>query len=1113
MYALNVANAGPAPSGPLTITDVLPAGLGLLSAGGAGWACVAAGQVVTCTSPAGLPSAGTSLVDLFVTVASAALPSVTNTANLTSASPDPNPANNATSDATTVVLQADVSIISAHVGGFTVGQNGTYSLTVTNRGPSPSGSITATDTLPAGLGFVSGAGAGWTCSATGQLVTCTNPTGLAAGSSSPFSLVVSVTSAAAPAGNNTATVTALSPDPTPANNSAADATSIFSPGPGADLSITGSHTGTFGFGQMGQYTLLVKNNGPAAASGPVVVTDQLPTGLTFVSGVAPGWLCSANRQAVTCTSAAAMPAGASSTIALTIKLAQSACVLTNTASVSSVTPDPVLANNSSSDPTAVQCSVSPPISGGGGSPAPPPVAIAPPFLSVVKSHSGSFTVGQPGTYSIAITNDLPVTSGAVTVTDDLPPGLSFIAGTGTGWNCSSAGQLVTCANPAGIPGGGSSSLSLVVSVTAAVAPAVTNTALVSFAAVPGASATASDATAVLRPAGPAADLSVVSSHAGNFTAGQGGTYTLTVGNAGPSPSGPIAVVDTLPTGASFLSASGSGWACSAFFNQVVCTNSAGLPSGGVSTLGLLVGVGLTAAPVIVNSATVSAATADPLIANNAGNDSTIVGGPPPVPIGGTGGLPATGGGGAPAGPPVAAPGTAGSGAVPPVTPPPPVVSPPRVVAPPPVVTPPSVITATTLPVPPAAVSPAGPSLNGAVPVPAVIPPVAPPPPTGATPPVLTSLALAMTRLGPLVVAKNATYALTVSNVGPANSGALTLRDVLPPSLSFVSAAGAGWSCSADGNVVDCSNPGGLPAGATSRISLVVLVRASGVLGVTTRVTVDGAGVDPDKSKNVIVDTAMAAQPTAVTPGLSGLVIAGSGFAGLLLLLILLAAVLPGLRRRVPILAGAATLARHRREVVLPPGAGRAPALPCRISILTIDAGEIGHVGICLTRGTYSAVFSYYPAPGSSPWDMIQGVPGRVDIHRGEGDRTSAAQDWGFNHSKRSVELVVNFAQWEMVRLWWEAMAANPGRYILAGSNCASRAMDSLSAAGIFVFPAWSTPTTPGAVNQFLAAEYTDAIGDDAAGATATRTLSGADGATVRIGPATEIPAARGLVAG
>lgn len=52
-----------------------------------------------------------------------------------------------------------------------------YPITVTNAttaGPT-TGPVIVTDTLPSGLTFVAGSGSGWTCSATGQDVACTNP--------------------------------------------------------------------------------------------------------------------------------------------------------------------------------------------------------------------------------------------------------------------------------------------------------------------------------------------------------------------------------------------------------------------------------------------------------------------------------------------------------------------------------------------------------------------------------------------------------------------------------------------------------------------------------------------------------------------------------------------------------------------------------------------------------------------------------------------------------------------------------------------------------------------------------------------------------------------------
>ncbi len=56
--------------------------------------------------------------------------------------------------ATNLFAQAvpDLTITKSHTGNFTQGQTGTYSLTVSNIGGSPtSGSVTVTDNVPVGL--------------------------------------------------------------------------------------------------------------------------------------------------------------------------------------------------------------------------------------------------------------------------------------------------------------------------------------------------------------------------------------------------------------------------------------------------------------------------------------------------------------------------------------------------------------------------------------------------------------------------------------------------------------------------------------------------------------------------------------------------------------------------------------------------------------------------------------------------------------------------------------------------------------------------------------------------------------------------------------------------
>jgi len=92
----------------VTVTDVLPTGLGFVSGTGTGWnACTAAAQTVTCVRPSAnvIAAAGSApAIALTVSVAAAAVPSVTNTASVAGGGePAANNGNNSDSDPTTVI--------------------------------------------------------------------------------------------------------------------------------------------------------------------------------------------------------------------------------------------------------------------------------------------------------------------------------------------------------------------------------------------------------------------------------------------------------------------------------------------------------------------------------------------------------------------------------------------------------------------------------------------------------------------------------------------------------------------------------------------------------------------------------------------------------------------------------------------------------------------------------------------------------------------------------------------------------------------------------------------------------------------------------------------------
>ncbi|MGA3163965.1 MAG: DUF11 domain-containing protein, partial [Verrucomicrobiota bacterium] len=82
--------------------------------------------------------------------------SLTNTASVSSPTGDPNPTNNVTPPVVTgVTLLADVGIGKSGPAFSFAGSNFTYTVTVTNSGPSTATNVVVSDQLPAGFAFVS----------------------------------------------------------------------------------------------------------------------------------------------------------------------------------------------------------------------------------------------------------------------------------------------------------------------------------------------------------------------------------------------------------------------------------------------------------------------------------------------------------------------------------------------------------------------------------------------------------------------------------------------------------------------------------------------------------------------------------------------------------------------------------------------------------------------------------------------------------------------------------------------------------------------------------------------------------------------------------------------
>jgi uncharacterized repeat protein (TIGR01451 family) len=131
--------------------------------------------------------------------------------------------------------QADLEISKADSPDpVTVGDNLTYTITVTNRGPDAATNVVVTDTLPSGVTFVSASSG---CVHAAGVVTC-NLGNIPAGGFVTITIVVTVTAPGTI--SNTATVTSDTLDPNTANNSDAEPTEVQSGPIGGDPPIWGS---------------------------------------------------------------------------------------------------------------------------------------------------------------------------------------------------------------------------------------------------------------------------------------------------------------------------------------------------------------------------------------------------------------------------------------------------------------------------------------------------------------------------------------------------------------------------------------------------------------------------------------------------------------------------------------------------------------------------------------------------------------------------------------------------------------------------------------------------------------------------------------------------------
>ena len=455
------------------------------------------------------------------------------------------------------VIPADVQIVkSPNDGSVSAGTNAVFTLTWFNWGEGSATGVVVTDTMPTTNGLdwsiTSSTGTGSTCTlSAADVVTCN--VGTIAGNpnfpdtdAAPLNGSVTLTSATTSAncgvidntGNITSTNDGTDADPGRITVLCPDVSVVKTP-----------NNGQVNATDAASFSMVVSNGGLGAATG-LVLSDPLPTGLTWalgtVTGDTDGVTCSVSpgpgAQTLSCSDANLMTSGQSFTVTVTTTTSASQCATyPNIATVD--------ATNESNDPSVTDDNTDP------GS-----ITVNCPNVKALKTADASpVNAGAQIGFTVTIQNTGTGIAYGATGSDTLPAGISWaIDGAANGWSIV-AGVLTF--GPADLAAGASAAVHIVGTTDATDCGVVPNTVTVDAlneANTPAATAdnSASANVTVNCPdvqALKAADKSPVN-------AGDQIGFTVTIRNNGTGVATGATGSDTLPAGITWsIDGAANGW--------------------------------------------------------------------------------------------------------------------------------------------------------------------------------------------------------------------------------------------------------------------------------------------------------------------------------------------------------------------------------------------------------------------------------------------------------------------------------------------------------------------------------------------------------------------------
>ena len=516
-YVLTISNTGTASATNVEVVDLLPAEVAYVSASPA--PVTVAGQSLTFALgdlAVGASTTITITVDVTATAGTA-----TNSASATTDSVEGGSGAANNSDAcSSSVLSADVSVSKTCPADMIADEPAAYTVVVSNDGTATANAVTLVDVLPAGVDFVSATPP--PSSVAGQTLTF-GLGDLAPGASTTITITVNPT-ATSGSGTNSASATTSSTEggQGSANNSDACSSNFLAP----DLAVSTTCPVDMVAGEPAAYTVTVSNGGTSAAKG-VVLTDVLPAGVSYTSAsLAPD---SVSGQTLTW-SLGDLAAGGSVTITIDVTALSTSGVGTNSASATTTSTQGGAGATNDSD----SCQST----------------FIAPDVAIDKTCPIDMITDEPATYTLLVSNLGTSTAKSVTVSDTLPAEVSFLSATPA--PTTAVGQTLTW-DLGDLAVGASVTIDIVVNPDATTGNAVNDVSVTTTSVEGGQGSANNDDSCVSTVQSP--DLSVSTSCPANLTTGETATFTVTVDNGGSSTADGVVLTDVLPDGVTFSSAS------------------------------------------------------------------------------------------------------------------------------------------------------------------------------------------------------------------------------------------------------------------------------------------------------------------------------------------------------------------------------------------------------------------------------------------------------------------------------------------------------------------------------------------------------------------------------